>query len=107
MIYAGNVTRDGWGNLSGPPFKAASTRAAAPFFRELVGNFCTSHHGKDRSLNEVVVALDELCDVLYSAPMFPTLSLLWITCATFASTSAWSISACVSFRDVLVSFPSP
>ena len=29
-----NITRDNWGNLSGPAYKAAITRAAAPFFFE-------------------------------------------------------------------------
>ena len=35
-IYQSNITRDGWENLSGPAYKAAITRHAAPLFRELV-----------------------------------------------------------------------
>lgn len=69
-IYAGNVTRDQWGNLSGPAYKAACVRGAAPFFRELVGHYCRSATARDRILNAVVVAVDELYTELYAAPMF-------------------------------------
>ena len=33
VIYLNNVTRDGWANLSGPAYKAASMRGPAPFVR--------------------------------------------------------------------------
>ena len=31
-IKQSNITRDGWGHIAGPVYKAAVTQAAAPFF---------------------------------------------------------------------------
>ena len=66
-----NVTRDGWGNLAGPAFKAANVRASAPFFRDLVEHYCTSEHPRDRNLRSLVAAMDDLYIVLCNAPIFP------------------------------------
>ena len=71
-IYMGNCTRDGWGNLSGPAYKAAKIRGAAPFFRSLVHSYCTSARPQDREMRNVVAALDDLYNELYAAPMFPS-----------------------------------
>eukprot|EP00959_Pyramimonas_sp_CCMP1952_P206931 4328553-Pyramimonas_sp.AAC.1 len=39
-IMLTNCTRDGWGNLAGPAYKAAKVRCAAPFFRDVVFHYC-------------------------------------------------------------------
>ncbi len=69
-IYLSNVTRDGWGNLAGPAFKATNVLGAAPFFNELVVHYCSSARPRDRTLRELVGALIDLYDVLSAAPMF-------------------------------------
>ena len=65
-----NVTRDGWGNLSGPAYKAAVTLHASPFFRELVCSTYTSERPRDVCLRALVTSLDELYSLLYGGPMF-------------------------------------
>ena len=71
-IYLSNITRDGWGNLSGPAYKAAITRHAAPFFRELVCRYCVGTRATDVCMRSIVVALDDMYTLLYQAPMFLT-----------------------------------
>ena len=70
-IMLTNCTRDGWGNLAGPAYKAAKVRSAAPFFRELVHHYCSSASQRDRQLRIVVTSLDMMYNVMYDAPMFP------------------------------------
>ena len=57
-----SCTRDGWGNLSGPAYKAAVVRQAAPFSRELVRHYCRTENTRDRMLRQVCTALDQLYD---------------------------------------------
>ena len=71
-IYMSNCTRDGWGVLAGPAFKAAKTRAGAPFFRSLVHHYCVSASPRDRELRNVVDSLDDLYNALYGSPTFPS-----------------------------------
>ena len=70
-IYIHNCTRDGWGNLAGPAYKAAKIRGGAQFFRELVHHYCASAAPRDRELRAVVASLDDLYNTLYASPMFP------------------------------------
>ena len=70
-IMMSNITRDGWGNLSGPAYKAAKIRGAAPFCSELVHHYCQSGRSQDTQLRAVVTALDDLYDTVYHAPMLP------------------------------------
>lgn len=71
-IMMGNVVQAGWGDLHGPAYKAANTRQASPFFRELVHKFCVSGSPCDQCLRSVVASLDNVYAVLYSAGAFLT-----------------------------------
>ena len=70
-IMITNCTRDGWGNLAGPAYKAAKVRCAAPFFRDVVFHYCGSMSDRDQQLRRVTASLDDLYSLLYEAPMFP------------------------------------
>ena len=71
-IFLSNVTADGWADLHGPAFKAAITRQAAPFFDELVCQYCASDEPADVLLRSVAGNLNSIYRVLYAAPLFPS-----------------------------------
>jgi hypothetical protein len=69
-ILIASVARDGWGDLTGRAYKAAVTRNASPFFRELVVKWCTSETRVDVCLRSVVSRLDDVYQLLYSQGLF-------------------------------------
>jgi hypothetical protein len=58
------VGSSGWAELSGPAIKAASTRAAAPFFAELAAEYFNSGSEEDVNICRVTARLKEYYDVM-------------------------------------------
>jgi hypothetical protein len=71
-ILLANVWHDGWADLHGPAFKAAITRQAAPFFRELVCHYCSSDAPLDECLRLNMSSLDDMYRLLYEMPLLPS-----------------------------------
>ena len=61
---------DGWAFLGGPAIKAAATRAAAPWLKDLAAHFFTEDTDLDRAVVQLTDNLAAFYQILYSEGMF-------------------------------------
>ena len=58
-ILLANCSNDGWADLHGPTFKAASTKATARFFESLCKRYFAAATPKDRNVCAIASSLVE------------------------------------------------
>ena len=65
-----NLTENGWGNLHGPAFKAAITRNASGFIKDLAAEFLGGGDDFEKCMARLAADTDECYKALWGKPRF-------------------------------------
>ena len=106
-LYLKNfVANDGWADLHGVVIKAAGTRHAAPFFKDLAYEFYPSDCEFDVNMRGILGSLNDIYNIIYGEGMFmsdPALAALRHAVVSFGRHYQWLRQE--SRRLELMAFP--
>ena len=91
-IAQGNLFVNGWAVFHGPGIKAANTRAASGFVKDLSAEYLCHGSDFDKHMASVARLLDEFYSIIYAAPIFPTdddIGRLRSVCIEFGESFMW------------------
>jgi hypothetical protein len=91
-IAQSNLLVDGWAVLHGPAVKAANTRHASSFFKEVAAEYLSHGSAFDQHMASAARLLDEFYSILYAAPRFPdddVINRLRSVCTAFGEAFMW------------------